>query len=80
MARAREFIETPLADSRKALKASRVGDSAYKNSGGTFDLKSEYNEMIKSVSDLESTLAKTEVKLAGRRLRPSALTSKRART
>jgi polysaccharide biosynthesis transport protein len=66
--RAREFIEMQLAESRKALEQARAAILAYKNSGGTFDLKSEYTEIIKSVSDLESTLAKTEVKLAGRRL------------
>ncbi|MGH6847492.1 MAG: GumC family protein [Methylocella sp.] len=67
-ARAREFIERQLAESRKALEQARAAKLAYENSGGTFDLKSEYNEKLKTVSDLENTLAKTEVKLAGRRL------------
>ena len=64
-ARAREFIEVQLDDSRKALEKSRAAILAYKNSGGTFELTSEYNEKLKSVSDLENTLAKTEGKLAG---------------
>jgi uncharacterized protein involved in exopolysaccharide biosynthesis len=67
-ARAREFIETQLVVSRKALEQARAAKLAYQNSGGTFDLKSEYNEELKNVWDLENTLAKTEVKLAGRRL------------
>ena len=67
-ARAREFIEMQLVESRKALEQARAAILAYKNSGGMFDLKSEYNEKLKNVSDLENALAKTEVKLAGRRL------------
>jgi len=38
------------------------------NRGGTFELKSEYDEQLKIVSDLGNTLAKSEGKLAGRRL------------
>jgi uncharacterized protein involved in exopolysaccharide biosynthesis len=67
-ARAREFIEGQLAESRKALEQSRATLLAYKNSGKTFDLDSEYKEGLKNLADLENVLAKTEVKLAGRRL------------
>ncbi|MGH6838987.1 MAG: GumC family protein [Methylocella sp.] len=67
-ARAREFIEVQLAESRKALEQARAELLAYKNSGGTFDVDSEYKENLKNLADLENVLAKTEVKLAGRRL------------
>ena len=67
---AREFIEGQLSDARKALDQTRAATLAYKNSGGTFDLKSEYNEKLKNVSSLENTLAKAEGKLAG--MRPTA--------
>lgn len=63
---AREFLETQLEESRKALEAARAAILAYKNSGGTFELSSEYNEKLKNVSDLENTLAKNEGKLAAR--------------
>ena len=64
-ARARKFIETQLDESKKALEQARAAVLAYKSSGATFELTSEYNEKLKSVSDLENTLAKTEGKLAG---------------
>jgi uncharacterized protein involved in exopolysaccharide biosynthesis len=64
-ARHREFIETQLDESRKALEQARAATLAYKNWGGTFDLKAEYAEKLKSLSDLENTLAKDEGKLAG---------------
>jgi uncharacterized protein involved in exopolysaccharide biosynthesis len=68
-ARAREFTETQLDESHKALDRARAAILAYKNSGGTFELKSEYDEALKNVSDLENTLAKTEAKLAGLKMR-----------
>jgi len=64
-ARARKFIEMQVDESRKALEQARAAVLEYKNSGGTFELSSEYNEKLKSVSDLENTLAKIEGKLAG---------------
>jgi uncharacterized protein involved in exopolysaccharide biosynthesis len=67
-ARAGEFLEKQLDESRKALEQARAAILAYKNSGGTFELNTEYNEQLKSVSDLKNALAKTEVELAGRRL------------
>ncbi len=67
-ARAREFFETQVGESRKALDQARAAILAYKNSGGTFELKSEYEEKLKVVSDLNDTLAKTEGKLAGHRI------------
>ena len=66
-ARAREFIEMQVAESRKALEEARAAFLAYENSGGTFDLDSEYKEKLKNLADLENTLAKTEAKLSGRR-------------
>jgi uncharacterized protein involved in exopolysaccharide biosynthesis len=66
-ARAREFSEMQLDESRKALEQARAAILAYKDSGETFELNSEYNEKLKIVSDLENTLAKTEGKLAGLR-------------
>jgi uncharacterized protein involved in exopolysaccharide biosynthesis len=66
--RARQFIEAQLDDSQKALEKARGAVLAYKQSGGTFELKSEYDEQLKIVSDLGNTLAKSEGKLAGRRL------------
>jgi uncharacterized protein involved in exopolysaccharide biosynthesis len=63
--RAREFIEKQLDESRKALEQARASVLAYKNSGETFDVTSEYKEKLKNLSDLENTLAKTEGKLAG---------------
>jgi uncharacterized protein involved in exopolysaccharide biosynthesis len=60
-----EFIQSQLEQSRKALEQARAAILAYKTSGGTFELASEYNEKLKNVSDLENTLAKTDGKLAG---------------
>ena len=65
LACSRKFIETQLDESRKALEQARAAVLAYKSTGATFELSSEYNETLKSVSDLENTLAKTEGKLAG---------------
>jgi uncharacterized protein involved in exopolysaccharide biosynthesis len=67
-ARAREFIETQVRESRQALEHARADTMAYKKSGGTFELTTEYNEKLRNISDLENTLAKTEGRLAGRRL------------
>lgn len=66
-ARAREFIETQVAESRKALEEARAALLAYETLGGTFDLDTEYKEKLKNLADLENTLAKTEAKLSGRR-------------
>lgn len=66
-ARARGFIELQLEESRKALEQARAEILEYKNSGNTFELIAEYNEILKSVTDLENTLAKIEGKLAGLR-------------
>jgi uncharacterized protein involved in exopolysaccharide biosynthesis len=63
-ARARQFIETQLDESRKELDQARAAVLAYKNSGETFDLTSEYKEKLRSVADLQDTLAKAEGKLA----------------
>ena len=64
-ARARKFVETQLDESRKALEQARSAILAYKTTGATFELTAEYSEKLKSVSDLENTLAKIEGKLAG---------------
>jgi tyrosine-protein kinase Etk/Wzc len=64
-ARAREFIEARLDESQKELDKARAAVQSFKNSGGTFDLTSEYNEKLKNVSDLQNTLAKAGGKLAG---------------
>lgn len=73
-ARAREFIEMQLDESRKALESARAAVLAYKGSGDTFNVTSEYNEKLKNVSELENTLAMTEAKLAG--LKSTPLTPK----
>lgn len=67
-ARAREFYKKQLDESRKELEQARAAILAYKSSGETFELSSEYTEKLKIVSDLENTLAKTLGKLAGRRV------------
>jgi uncharacterized protein involved in exopolysaccharide biosynthesis len=66
-ARARQFIGIQVDDSRKALQQARAAILTYQNSGETFDLKSEYDDNLKDLSDLENTVAKTEGKLAGLR-------------
>jgi uncharacterized protein involved in exopolysaccharide biosynthesis len=66
-ARVRKFIEAQLDDSQKALEKARGAVLAYKQSGGTFELGSEYGEQLKIASDLGDTLAKFEGVLAGRR-------------
>lgn len=63
--RARKFIEVQLAENRKELEQARADLLAYKSSGSTFELTSEYTEKLKGVSDLENTLAKIDGKLAG---------------
>jgi uncharacterized protein involved in exopolysaccharide biosynthesis len=68
-ARAREFTELQLDESRKALEQARAAILAYKDSGGTFELNSEYDQKLKNVTDLENTLAKAEGKLAGLKTR-----------
>ncbi|MGD9614980.1 MAG: GumC family protein [Alphaproteobacteria bacterium] len=68
--RSREFIERQLNKSRDALEQARTAILAYKTSGRTFDLKSEYAEKLKNVADLENTLAKAEGRLAG--LKPTS--------
>jgi succinoglycan biosynthesis transport protein ExoP len=65
--RAREFFEKRLDESREALKQARAAVRVYKNSDDTFALTSEYNEKLRMVSDLESTLAKARGKLASNR-------------
>src|SRR5712691_934192 len=72
-ARAREVIETQLDESGKALEQARAATLAYKNSGQTFELSSEYKEKLKNVSELENTLAKTETTLAGLKGNPKAV-------
>jgi uncharacterized protein involved in exopolysaccharide biosynthesis len=67
-ARTREFFAKELDESRKAMEEARAAILAYKTSGETFELASEYNEKLKIVSDLENTLAKTLGRLAGRRV------------
>jgi uncharacterized protein involved in exopolysaccharide biosynthesis len=67
-ASAREILEKQVEESRNALEQARAAIFTYKNSGGTFELNSEYDEKLKSVTDLENSLAKAEAKLAGRRL------------
>jgi uncharacterized protein involved in exopolysaccharide biosynthesis len=67
-ARARAFFEKQLDESRKALEQARAATRAYKNSGETFELNSEYTDKLKIASDLETTLAKTEGRLAGLRV------------
>lgn len=62
---AREFLGTELETARKALEKARNDVLAYKNSGATFDLKSEYTDKLKNLSDLQTTLAKDDGKLAG---------------
>lgn len=64
-ARARKFVEVQLTESRKELEQARADLLAYKSSGSTFELASEYTEKLKGVSDLENTLAKIDGKLAG---------------
>jgi uncharacterized protein involved in exopolysaccharide biosynthesis len=73
-ARARGFLETQLDDSRKALDQARAALLVYKNSGGTFDLTSEYKENLIYLEDLQDTLAKNSGKLAGmkRSFRPDS--------
>lgn len=64
-ARARQFIDVQVDHSRKALETAQTALLGYKNSSGTFDLTSQYDDIQKNVSDLENTLAKAEAKLAG---------------
>ncbi len=65
LARTREFIGTQLDQSREALEQARAATLAYKNSGGTFDIKQEYDEKLKVLADLETSLAKSQAMLAG---------------
>ena len=64
-ARAREFLEKQLGESRKGLEQARAAVLVDENSDGAFQLKSEYTDELKNVADLEDTLAKDEGKLAG---------------
>lgn len=64
-AQSRQFIETQLDQSRKELEQARTAVLAYKNSGETFDPAAEYKEKLRSLTDLENTLAKAEGGLAG---------------
>jgi uncharacterized protein involved in exopolysaccharide biosynthesis len=62
--RAREFIEKQLDSSREALAKARAATLAFKTSGHTFDLATEYSDALKNLSDLENTLAKDRGTLA----------------
>ena len=64
-ARAREFLEKQLDESRKALDQARAAVLSFKSSGETFDLTSEYKENLQYLEDLQDTLAKDGGKLAG---------------
>jgi uncharacterized protein involved in exopolysaccharide biosynthesis len=64
-ARAREFLEKQLDESRKALDQARAAVLLFKSSGETFDLTSEYKENLQYLEDLQATLAKDGGKLAG---------------
>ena len=64
-ARAREFLEKQLDESRKALDQARAAVLSFKSSGETFDLTSEYKENLQFLEDLQDTLAKDGGKLAG---------------
>jgi uncharacterized protein involved in exopolysaccharide biosynthesis len=64
-ARAREFLEKRLDESRKALDQARAEVLSFKSSGETFDLTSEYKENLQYLEDLQDTLAKDGGKLAG---------------
>jgi uncharacterized protein involved in exopolysaccharide biosynthesis len=64
-ARAREFLEKQVDESRKALDQARAAVLSFKSSGETFDLTSEYKENLQYLEDLEDTLAKEGGKLAG---------------
>lgn len=66
-ARTGEFFKAQVDESRADLDRARSAILEYKNSGGTFELASEYNEKLKVVSDLQDTLAKVKGKLAGKR-------------
>jgi polysaccharide biosynthesis transport protein len=63
--RASKFIEGRVEESREALEQARAAMLAFKSSGETFDPNSEYREKLNNLSDLESTLAKAEGRLAG---------------
>lgn len=63
-----EFLARQLNESRKALDQARAAVLAYKNSGETFDLTSEYKENLQYLEDLQDTLAKDDGKLAGMKL------------
>jgi uncharacterized protein involved in exopolysaccharide biosynthesis len=64
-ARAREFIEKQLDESRKALDQARAAVLSFKSSDATFDLTAEYKENLQYLEDLQDTLAKAGGKLAG---------------
>jgi uncharacterized protein involved in exopolysaccharide biosynthesis len=64
-ARAREFLEKQLDESRNALDRARAAVLSFKRSGETFDLTSEYKENLQYLEDLQDTLAKDGGKLAG---------------
>ena len=64
-ARAREFLEKQVDESRKALDQARAAVLSFKSSGETFDLTSEYKENLQYLEDLQDTLAKDGGKLAG---------------
>jgi uncharacterized protein involved in exopolysaccharide biosynthesis len=64
-ARAREFLEKQLDESRGALDRARAAVLSFKRSDETFDLTSEYKENLQYLEDLQDTLAKDGGKLAG---------------
>jgi uncharacterized protein involved in exopolysaccharide biosynthesis len=64
-ARAREFLEKQLDESRKELDQARAAVLSFKSSGETFDLIEEYKKTLQYLEDLQDTLAKDGGKLAG---------------
>ena len=63
-ARTRAFIDAQADDSRKTFDQARAAVLAYQSTGGGFDPKSEYEQQLKNVADLENTLAKAQGKTA----------------
>jgi uncharacterized protein involved in exopolysaccharide biosynthesis len=66
-ARSREFIGKQLQQSQKELYQAQASVLSFQRSNGTFELTSEYNTALKSVSELQNTIAKDQAELAGLR-------------